>query len=192
MAAPAEATPSRARPRAAAPARQLIWVDVAGAVREPGLYSLPQGARVAAAIQKAGGIRGGANRAAVNLAAELMDGQQIFVPGRGSHPGGGGAAGGSAGTASAGGSPAEGPAGPGSAGVAAGGVPGAGATGARISLSSATQAELETLDGIGPALAQRIIEYRNQHGGFQSIDELQQVSGIGEKRFQALKPSIAP
>src|SRR4051812_44922054 len=188
MAAPAEATPSRARPRAAAPARQLIWVDVAGAVREPGLYSLPQGARVAAAIQKAGGIRGGANRAAVNLAAKLMDGQQIFVPGRGSGPGGGGAAGGSAGTASA----ATGPAGAGSAGVAAGGVPGAGASGARISLSSATQAELETLDGIGPALAQRIIEYRNQHGGFQSIDELQQVSGIGEKRFQALKPSIAP
>src|SRR4051794_33222178 len=145
MAAPAEATPSRARPRAAPSARQLIWVDVAGAVRSPGLYSLPQGARVAAAIQKAGGIRGSANRAAVNLAAKLMDGQQIFVPGRGS-VGGGGVAAGSAGVGSGSGASAGGAsAGAGSAGL---GSAGAGAPGGRISLSSATQAELETLDGI--------------------------------------------
>ena len=187
MAAPASARPVGARPRAPggarAPARAAprIWVDVAGSVRRPGLYSLPAGARVAAALQLAGGVRSKADRAAVNLAAKLSDGQQVFVPlrGPGSVAGGGatGAGGGSAG-ASAG-------------GASAGGASAAG-SGARISLSNATQAELEQLDGIGPALAQRIIEYREQQGGFKSIDELQEVSGIGEKRFQALKDSIAP
>jgi competence protein ComEA len=163
---PAPQAPARARPRG----QPLIWVDVAGAVAHPGLYSLPQGARIAAAIERAGGVRARANQAAVNLAAKLSDGQQVFVPARGSIVGG------AAGPASAAGAPA------GSA-IAAG---------PRISLSTATQEQLEQLDGIGPALAQRIIQYRDQHGGFRSIDELQEVSGIGEKRLQALKPSIEP
>jgi competence protein ComEA len=179
MAAPASANPAGARPREPARAEALIWVDVAGAVIRPGLYSLPDGARVAAALEKAGGVRAKADRAAVNLAAKLSDGQQVFVPSRGSAATG--AAGASAAGASAAGS------------SPAGASPGAaGGSGARISLSSATQAQLEELDGIGPALAQRIIEYRQQHGGFKSVDQLQEVSGIGEKRFQALKDSIAP
>ena len=169
MAAPAPAPQPRARPRAAPRTQALIWVDVAGAVRRPGLYSLPKGARVAAAVQRAGGVRGGANRAAVNLAAHLSDGQQVFVPKAGDGPAV------AAPTAAAGTAAAP-----------------TGAPGTRVSLSSATQAELETLDGIGPALAQRIIDYRDQHGGFKSVDELQEVSGIGEKRMQALKPAIAP
>jgi competence protein ComEA len=179
MAAPAPARPLGARPRAPTPARpkSLIWVDVAGAVRRPGLYSLPQGARVAAALERAGGVRPRSERAAVNLAAKLTDGQQVFVPARGA--GGGGAAGAGAAAVSAGSSVGS--------SAAAGGA-GAG----RISLSNATQAQLEQLDGIGPALAQRIIEYRDQHGGFKSVDQLQEVSGIGEKRFAALKDSIAP
>jgi competence protein ComEA len=188
MAAPAPAKPPRvARPRAAHD--PLIWVDVAGAVRRPGLYSLPVGARVAAALQRAGGARRHADRAAVNLAAKLADGQQVFVPARG--PGGASAAAVSARSTGAG------SAGAGSA-VAAGGGSGAGGAGsgvgagARVSLTNATQAQLEQLDGIGPALAQRIIEYRQQHGGFRSIDELREVSGIGDKRFAALKGSIAP
>jgi competence protein ComEA len=172
-----------ARPRAAA-ARPAIWVDVVGAVREPGLYALPAGARVAAALEKAGGVRGRADRAAVNLAAKLADGQQIVVPERGR----GGPLGAAQGTASAVG---------GSAGAAASSAgPGAAGSpltsGATISLSSATQAQLEQLDGIGPALAGRIIQYREQHGGFRSIDQLQEVSGIGDKRFQALKGTIQP
>jgi competence protein ComEA len=183
MAAPASANPEGARPREPAPAKQVIWVDVAGAVARPGLYSLPDGARVAAALEKAGGVRAKADRAAVNLAAKLTDGQQVFVPSRGSVAVGAGASG-VAGAGAAG-----------SAGGASGGTAGAsaaGGSGARISLSSATQAQLEQLDGIGPALAQRIIEYREQHGGFKSVDQLQEVSGIGEKRFQALKDSISP
>jgi competence protein ComEA len=177
MAAPASAKPVRARPRAPGGATALIWVDVAGAVLRPGLYSLPAGARIAAALERAGGVRARADRSAVNLAAKLADGQQVFVPLRGRH----GAAAASAGAASA------------AAGSAAGGAAAPGTSGgARISLSNATQAELEQLDGIGPALAQRIIQYRQQHGGFRSIGELQEVSGIGEKRLQALKGSISP
>jgi competence protein ComEA len=185
MAAPASAKPSQARPRA--PAKAVIWVDVAGAVASPGLYSLPDGARVAAALAKAGGVQAKADRAAVNLAAKLVDGQQIFVPMRGSAAGGaatsahGGSGGRGGGSVTAAGGSA----------TTAGGSSSAG-SGARISLSTATQAELEQLDGIGPALAQRIIDYRQQQGGFKSIDQLQEVSGIGEKRFQALKGAIAP
>jgi competence protein ComEA len=170
------------RPRAVAggvPARASIWVDVVGAVRAPGLYALPAGSRVAAAIERAGGVRPRAERAAVNLAAKLADGQQIVVPLRGRA---------GAGTAPPGGAAATGVGAAGSADASAAGV----APGARISLSSATQDQLEQLDGIGPALAGRIIQYREAHGGFRSIDELQEVSGIGDKRFQALKASIAP
>ena len=171
MAAPASANPTRARPRA----KPVIWVDVAGAGLRPGLSSLPDGARVAAALERAGGVGRRADRAAVNLAAKLTDGQQVFVPERG--------ASGSAGSASTAGASAAG------ASVTAGGGASAGTP---ISLSNATRAELEQLDGIGPALAQRIIDYREQNGGFESIDQLQEVSGIGEKRFEALKDRIVP
>jgi competence protein ComEA len=172
MAAPAAPRAGAAeRPRVSAGERAPIWVDVVGAVRQPGLYALPAGSRVAAAIERAGGVRPRAERAAVNLAAKLADGQQIVVPLRG-HA-----------------TPAAAPvAGAAGAGAAATGI----TPGAQISLSSATPEQLEQLDGIGPALAGRIIQYREAHGGFRSIDELQEVSGIGDKRFQALKGSIAP
>jgi competence protein ComEA len=139
---------------------------VAGAVRRPGLYKVPSGSRLAAALERAGGVSRRGDQAGVNLASPLHDGQQVIVPLRG-------AAGGAAATAGAGGGaggPASGP----------------------ISLGQATEAQLETLDGIGPALAGRIIEYRQQHGGFRSIEELKEVSGIGDKRFAALRGSIAP
>jgi competence protein ComEA len=200
MAAPSPQRAAGARPRANTQGKPLIWVDVAGSVRRPGLYSLPDGARVAAALERAGGVRAKADRAAVNLAAKLTDGQQVFVPSRAAGAAAGAAASagsasapsGSAGGASAPSGSAAGGSAAGASGAAASGGAAGAAGSARISLSNASQAQLEELDGIGPALAQRIIEYRQQHGGFRSIDELQEVSGIGEKRFEALKASIAP
>ena len=152
-----------------APAGGELYVDVAGAVRRPGLYRLPAGSRVAAAVESAGGLSRRAERTGVNLAAPLADGQQVIVPAHGSP--------GAASTAPAG------------ATGGAGGSPGAGGA---ISLSTASEAQLETIDGIGPALAGRIIEYRDTHGGFRSIDELKQVSGIGDKRFETLRKAMRP
>jgi competence protein ComEA len=170
MAAP---PPSSGGARARAPARS-IWVDVAGAVRRPGLYQLARGSRVAAAIERAGGVRARAELAAVNQAAKLADGQQILVPERGAAPIAAAVAGAAA------------------TGAGAAGVGRLGGAGARVSLGSATQAQLEQLDGIGPALAGRIVAYRDAHGGFRSVDELQEVAGIGDKRFQALRGSVQP
>jgi competence protein ComEA len=141
-----------------------VYVHVAGAVRRPGLFRLPASARVAAAIQRAGGPRRKADLAAVNLAAQLEDGQQIVVPRAGARPPPTGAAAGSA-------------------------APGAGA---KISLASATAEQLDQLEGIGPTLAKRILEHRDAHGGFRSVEELREVEGIGEKRFAALREAVTP
>jgi len=149
--------------------REGLYVHVAGAVRRPGLYRLPSSARVAAALRRAGGPLRRADLAAINLAATVADGQQIKVPRvgeRSASPTGGGPAG----------------------GAAAGG---AGAA-AKLSLASATVDQLDQLDGIGPTLAKRIVQYRDEKGGFRSIDTLREVEGIGEKRFAALREAVAP
>jgi len=144
-----------------------LYVHVAGAVRRPGLLRVRDGARVAAAIARAGGAARGADLTAVNLAQPLEDGQQVIVPRRGA-PGA--------------------PAAEGGGGGLAAGAPGA----ALPSLATATVEQLEQLDGIGPGLAGRIIEYRESHGGFRSIEELREVEGIGEKRFEALRDAVRP
>jgi competence protein ComEA len=156
---------------------RVIVVDVAGEVRRPGVYRVPAGARAEEAVRQAGGVTGHGESAAVNLAMPLHDGQQIVVPRRGAvgtpvAAGGSGAAGG---TGSAGGTSTPG-----------------GAPGQPISLSTATVEQLDTLDGIGPTLAGRIVQYREAHGGFHSVDELRQVSGIGDKRFEALRKAVQP
>ena len=179
MPAPAQRQAARTRARSRPAPKQRIWVDIAGAVRRPGLYSLPPDARVAAGIERAGGFARGANRAGVNLAAKLVDAQQVFVPPHSPD-----------GQTPAATSPAPSASVPSVAG--SGSSVGGAAPAAAISLSTASESELEQLDGVGPALAQRIIEYRQQHDGFHSIDELQEVSGIGPKRFAALKDSIVP
>jgi competence protein ComEA len=153
------------------PSARLLVVDVAGEVRRPGVYRVPAGSRVDAAVQQAGGVTRHGESAAVNLAMPLHDGQQVVVPRRGS---------------------VAGAASPGAA-ASSGGTPSTGTAPAQpISLSTATVEQLDTLDGIGPTLAGRIVEYREAHGGFRSIDELRQVSGIGDKRFAALRKAVQP
>lgn len=140
------------------------YVHVTGAVRRPGVYRVPSWARLDAAIRRAGGATARADLQGVNLAAKVADGQQVIVPVRA--PGGGATAAGGAGSTSPG--AAAGP----------------------ISLNTATVEQLDELEGIGPATAQKILDWRKQHGGFRSVDDLQQISGIGPKRFESLKDKV--
>jgi competence protein ComEA len=152
--------------------RSEIYVHVAGAVRRPGLIRVPAGARVAAALERAGGPLRKAELSGVNLATKLEDGQQVVVPTRISAA--------PSGPAGTGGAP------PGAAG-------GAGAAGtAKLSLATATVEQLEEIDGIGPTLAGRILEYRTEHGSVTSIEELGEVDGIGEKRLETLREALQP
>ncbi len=151
-----------------------VTVHVAGAVRRPGVYVLSPGARVNDARRRAGGARGRADLAAVNLAAKLEDGRQVLVPERGA-------------PATAGGPPvAGGTASAGGASVAGGPR----APAAPINLNTATLEQLDTLDGVGPGIAQRILDYRRQHGGFARVEELGEVPGIGAKRLATLTPLV--
>jgi competence protein ComEA len=142
-----------------------VVVDVVGAVRRPGLYRLEQGSRIADAVARAGGVLPKADLAQVNLAAPLADGEQIVVPKRG----------------------APGLAVPGAAGSSAG----AGST-APVQLSTATLEQLDSLPGVGPATAQKILDYRAKHGAFSSVDELDAVPGIGPKRLDQLRDLVVP
>jgi competence protein ComEA len=146
--------------RAAAAADAPLVVDVAGAVRRPGLVRLAKGSRVSDAIAHAGGPTAHADRDAVNLAAPVSDGQQVLVPARGA-------------VASAGASGGEAASGP-------------------VSLSAATAAQLDTLPGIGPVTAQKIVDYRAQHGSFTSVDGLDAIPGIGPARIAELQGLVVP
>ena len=137
-------------------------VHVTGAVRKPGVYRLADGGRVIQAIKVAGGPTGAADLAAINLAAPLQDGQQVLVPARL--------------VAAAGGQGRAAPP----------------AVGGPVSLSSATADQLDSLDGIGPTLAARIVAWRDQHGGFASIDQLMDVPGIGQTRLDAIRSKLTP
>ncbi len=151
----------------AAPAQpKLLVVDVAGAVRRPGLVRLPQGSRVADAVTRAGGFARSAYLDGVNLAAPVADGQQVLVPARAAAAGG-------AGGAAAGGATGSGPAGP-------------------VSLSSASAEQLDALPGIGPVTAQKILDYRAAHGAFRSVDELDAIPGIGPARIDELRGLVVP
>ncbi len=142
-----------------------LVVDVVGAVRRPGLYRLPQGTRVADVLARAGGLTRKADRSLVNLAAPLADGEQVIVPARA--VGGAGAAGGAAGSGSGT------PAGP-------------------VHLNVATPEQLDALPGVGPVTAQKILDYRQKHGAFGSVDELDAIPGIGPARLDQLRDLVAP
>jgi competence protein ComEA len=142
-------------------------VQVAGAVHRPGVYRLGAGRRVDDAVRAAGGAQPQADLAGVNLAAKVSDGQQVIVPATG-----------------AAGAPGTGPAG------SAGGAGAGAAAGQPLNLNTATPEQLDQLDGLGPATAQKIVAYRQAHGGFRSVSELDQVPGIGEKKLAALKDRV--
>lgn len=147
---------------------RAVLVHVAGAVRRPGVYRVGAGARVRDAVRRAGGATRQGDANAVNLAALVQDGAQVVIPRRVA-----------AVVAGAGGLPATGAADP--AGVVA--AP-------PVNLNAATPEELQTLDGVGPATAADIIEYRTQQGGFRSVDDLDQVPGIGPKTMEALRDKV--
>ncbi|MEU9849068.1 ComEA family DNA-binding protein [Streptomyces sp. NPDC047985] len=141
---------------------------MSGKVRRPGIQRLPSGARVADALRAAGGARSGVDLTGLNRARVLVDGEQIVV-----------------------GAPVGTPAvNSGAPGGSTGGGPGP-VTGP-VSLNSATIDQLDTLPGVGPVLARHIIDYRAQHGGFRSVDELREVNGIGDRRFADLRPLVGP
>lgn len=162
---------SSASPSGGDAAVALVIVHVVGQVAKPGVYRLRAGVRVGDAVTAAGGATRAADLAAVNLARVLVDGEQIVVP----KPGEVVAAPGGAGSGGAG---------------AAGSSGSAGSAGGKVALNSADLTALETLPGVGPVLAQRILDWRTEHGRFTTVDELGEVSGIGEKVLAQLTPKV--
>ncbi len=155
--------PVGARSSAAPRAPALLVVDVVGAVRNPGLYRLRKGSRIADAVARAGGATAAAEIAAVNLAAPLADGVQILVPRRGASSAG-----------------------------AAGAAGATGAPSAPVDLNTATLEQLDALPGVGPVTAQKILDYRQQHGPFTAVAQLDAIPGIGPARLEQLKGLVVP
>jgi competence protein ComEA len=146
-----------------------VVVAVGGKVRKPGLVRLPTGSRVADALQAAGGAAPGVDVALLNLARKVVDGELILV---GVTP--------PPGTATAGGT----------TGTPGGGTPGGAAPGGLVNLNTATLADLDTLPGVGPVLAQRILAARDAQGGFKAVSDLRKVDGIGDARYEQLKDLV--
>jgi competence protein ComEA len=153
-----------------APVHSHLVVHVVGEVRRPGLYRLREGARIADAVRRAGGARPRADLAALNLAAPLVDGVQVLVPRRAT---------GSAGSAPA----AEDTTAPASEYAGAARKP---------SLATATAEQLDELPGVGPITAQKILDYRAEHGPFRSVDDLDLVPGIGPATVEELRDLVTP
>jgi competence protein ComEA len=148
-------------PASASPTPEVVvLVDVAGWVRRPGVYEFTEGARVIDAIDAAGGARSGAVLEALNLAAPLTDGTQILVPREGQE------------------------------GMAPAPVTGGAVAGGLVNVNSAIATELEELPGIGEVIAQRIIDYRTENGPFATVDELLDVSGIGDAILESIRELV--
>ncbi|WP_337089958.1 helix-hairpin-helix domain-containing protein [Leuconostoc pseudomesenteroides] len=140
----------------------VIMVDVKGAVNKPGVYQVDTSDRVQSVILKAGGQRTEADMTQVNLAQRLTDGQVLYVPIKGEQV----------------------PTNFANEAVASS------QTKTTINLNTATKEELQNLEGIGEKKADQILDYRQEHGGFRSIEELKSISGIGTKRFEAIKEQL--
>ena len=158
------ASPGATRSAPARESRPEIYVHLLGQVEHPGLFVLHDGDRALDAVAAAGGFTPTADQGQLNLARPLVDGEQIVVPAIGEAP------------------------------PVVSGLPppgsGASAAGGKINLNSADQAALETLPRVGPALAQRILDWRNTNGRFTAIEDLMSVTGIGEKTFDGLKALV--
>ncbi|MEC4175948.1 ComEA family DNA-binding protein [Adlercreutzia sp. R21] len=150
-------------PESAAAAPQLC-VHVDGAVRVPGVYYLDAGSRIVDAVAAAGGLTEAAQTAAVNLARVLQDGEQVVIP--------------------------DGTAGEAVSVAATDGTPGASASGGLVDINRASESELTALPGVGEATAAKIVADREANGPFKTVEDLKRVSGIGEKKFEALRDLI--
>lgn len=146
-----------------------VYVDVDGAVVRPGVYRLKDGARVSQAIDAAGGLTAEADVTGLNRASKITDGQKIYVPTVGEQ---------------------QAAAAVGGAESSAATTPGAGSSSGLVNINTASAAELQTLSGIGPSMAQSIIDERTKNGVFASVDDLMRVSGIGEKKLAKIKDCI--
>lgn len=140
-----------------------VVVHISGAVMQAGVFTLPAGSRVTDALKIAGGPMQGADLNAINLAALLVDGQQIRVPNQGE---------------------------PGYTNQTVQGRNGSKTTDVKVSINMADLNALDTLPGIGPSMAQKIIDYRSANGPFQSLEDIKKVPGIGESKYQNLKEKI--
>lgn len=150
----------------------VIYVDVGGEVNQPSVVELADGSRVTDAIAAAGGLTEKADLTDINRAAFVSDGEKIFIPSQESESEDGvlssdGGSGGSSGSGSSGGS-----------------------SDGKININTADSSQLQELNGIGPATAEKIIDYRKQNGRFQSIEDIKNVSGIGDKTYEKLKDHI--
>jgi competence protein ComEA len=150
------------------PPAKLI-VDMKGAVRRPGIYTMTAGDRVSDAVARAGGITAKADENRINLAQKVADEMVIFVPEKGKK------------------SPPQVSGSPGTA-ASPQGTSSSGPSGGQININSADEQALQNLTGIGPAKAKAIVQYREQHGPFKSVDDLNNVSGIGDKSLEKIKP----
>ncbi len=146
-----------------------VYVDVDGAVVRPGVYRLKEGARVSQALDAAGGLTVEADVTGLNRASKITDGQKIYVPTVGEQ---------------------QAAAAVGGAESSAATTPGAGSSSGLVNINTASSAELQTLSGIGPSMAQSIIDDRSKNGPFASVDDLMRVSGIGEKKLAKIKDCI--
>lgn len=158
-------------------ARSRLVVHVVGAVRQPGLYRLRDGSRVADAVARAGGATRRANLGGLNLAAPLVDGTQVLVPARVTIA-----------------SPATPLSSAGADSLGSELTPGTGLTGTgqKLSLATATAAQLDEIPGVGPVTAQKILDYRAEHGFIRSVDDLDAVPGIGPARIEQLRDLVTP
>ncbi|NDA82419.1 MAG: ComEA family DNA-binding protein [Actinobacteria bacterium] len=142
-----------------ASSNQVIYIDVAGKVKTPGVYQLPEGSRVIDAITIAGGVKLGVSTSHINLARKLVDGEQVLIMKE---------------------KFISAPTSSGRKSIFAG----------KVSLNSASKAQFDSLPGIGPVIAQRIIDYRNKNGPFQTLESIQSVSGIGESIFRQISSRL--